>query len=49
MTKLKINSKTLEKLFLALDEIIDLTDTAAQLLIFTRGIDSNYTTIEEML
>lgn len=45
MTQLQIKSKTFKFFSLALDESTDVSDTA-QLLIFIRGIDTDYNTTE---
>lgn len=47
MSQLQIKSKTFKFFSLALDESTDLTDTA-QLLIFIRGIDTDYNITEEL-
>ncbi|CAI6372756.1 unnamed protein product [Macrosiphum euphorbiae] len=47
MTKLQIKSKTFTFFSLALDESTDVSDTA-QLLIFIRGIDTDYNITEEL-
>jgi len=47
MTQLQIKSKTFKLFSLALDESTDVSDTA-QLLIFIRGIDTDYYVTEEL-
>uniref|UniRef100_A0A2S2NUF0 General transcription factor II-I repeat domain-containing protein 2B n=1 Tax=Schizaphis graminum TaxID=13262 RepID=A0A2S2NUF0_SCHGA len=47
MTQLQIKSKTFKCFFLALDESTDVSDTV-QLLIFIRGIDTDYNITEEL-